>query len=75
MTLRQVSLTWGDALCRASMGSLDRRRAPKGEALMVPYLQSDWAAVAAKAMRRPEIYVHDRATYALKKVSPIAGAG
>jgi hypothetical protein len=37
---------------------------------MVPYLQSDWAAVAAKAMRHPEIYVHDRETYSLKKVSP-----
>jgi hypothetical protein len=39
---------------------------------MVPCLQPDWAAVAAKAMRRPEIYVHDRATYSLKKVSPTA---
>ena len=39
---------------------------------MVPYLQRDWATVAAKAMRRPEIYVHDRATHSLKKVSPTA---
>ena len=39
---------------------------------MVPYLQSDWAAVAAKTMRHPEIYVHDRATYSLQKVSPTA---
>ena len=39
---------------------------------MVPHLQSDWAAVAAKAMRRPEIYVHDRATYSLKKLSPLS---
>lgn len=37
---------------------------------MVPHLQSDWAAVAVKAMRRPEILVHDRATYSLKKISP-----
>jgi hypothetical protein len=36
---------------------------------MVPHLQADWAAVAARAMRRPDIYVHDRATYALKNVS------
>jgi hypothetical protein len=39
---------------------------------MVPWLQSEWAAVAAKAMRRPEIYVHDRATYSLRRVSPTA---
>jgi hypothetical protein len=37
---------------------------------MVPYLQGDWAAVAAKTMRHPEIYVHDRSTYSLQKVSP-----
>ena len=36
---------------------------------MVPHLQADWAAVAAKAIWRPERYVHDCATYALKKVS------
>jgi hypothetical protein len=35
---------------------------------MVPHLQSDWVGVASKAMRRPEIYVHDRATYTLRKV-------
>ena len=34
---------------------------------MVPHLQEDWRAVAGKAMRHPEIYVHDRATYSLKK--------
>jgi hypothetical protein len=34
---------------------------------MVPHLQEDWRAVAGKAMRRPEIYIHDRATYSLKK--------
>ena len=39
---------------------------------MVPHLPHDWAAVAATAMRRPEIYVHDRSTYALKRVSPTA---
>jgi len=32
---------------------------------MLPHLQSDWRAVASGAMRRPEIYVHDRATYRL----------
>ena len=36
---------------------------------MVPHLQQHWAAVASKAMRRPEIFVHDRATYSLKKIS------
>jgi hypothetical protein len=36
---------------------------------MVPHLQSDWQVVAASAMRRREIYVHDRAGYALRKVS------
>jgi hypothetical protein len=36
---------------------------------MVPHLQSDWVAVASSAMKRPEIYVHDRATYSLCKVS------
>jgi hypothetical protein len=36
---------------------------------MVPYLQSDWVAVASSVMKRPEIYVHDRATYSLRKVS------
>jgi hypothetical protein len=35
---------------------------------MAPHLQSDWPAVAAAAMRRPEIYLHDRATYSLKKI-------
>jgi len=34
---------------------------------MVPHLQEDWRAIAGKAMRHPEIYIHDRATYALKK--------
>jgi hypothetical protein len=34
---------------------------------MVPYLQADWTAVASSAMKRPEIYVHDRATYSLGK--------
>ena len=37
---------------------------------MVRHLQPHWAAVASKAMRRSEIYVHDRATYSLKKISP-----
>jgi hypothetical protein len=36
---------------------------------MVPYLQNDWIAVASSVMKRPEIYVHDRATYSLRKVS------
>jgi len=36
---------------------------------MVPHLQQDWVAVASRAMRRPEIFVHDRATYSLRKVA------
>jgi hypothetical protein len=34
---------------------------------MVPHLQQDWQTVAAGTMRRPEIYVHDRAAFALRK--------
>ena len=36
---------------------------------MVPHLQKDWMAIASSVMRTPEIYVHDRATYSLRKVS------
>jgi len=36
---------------------------------MIPHLQQDWVAVASRAMRHPEIFVHDRATYSLQKVS------
>ena len=36
---------------------------------MIPYLQTDWAVVAASVMKRPEIYTHDRATYSLRKVT------
>jgi hypothetical protein len=35
---------------------------------MVPYLQTDWQKVAAASMRRPEIYVHDRAAFQLSRV-------
>jgi hypothetical protein len=35
---------------------------------MIPYLVDDWVATAASAMRRKEIYVHDRATYKLSRV-------
>jgi len=40
------------------------------DSAMLPHLQTDWAAVAVKAMRHPEIYLHDRATYSLKKLVP-----
>jgi hypothetical protein len=33
---------------------------------MVTFLPSNWQSVAGAAMRRPEIYVHDRASYALR---------
>jgi len=35
---------------------------------MVPHLTEEWEQVAAGAMRKPEIYVHDRATYSLRKI-------
>ena len=35
---------------------------------MTPYLADDWATTAANAMRRKEIYIHDRATYKLSRV-------
>src|SRR5438094_9147088 len=38
------------------------------DSAMLPHLQTDWAAVAVKAMRHAEIYLHDRATYSLKKL-------
>ena len=36
---------------------------------MVPYLTEDWVKVVGSAMRRKEIYVHDRATYRLSRVA------
>ena len=36
---------------------------------MVAHLQKDWGATASGVMRRPEIYMHDRATYSLRKVA------
>lgn len=33
---------------------------------MLPHLQADWTTVAASVMARPEIYVHDRATFGLR---------
>jgi hypothetical protein len=39
------------------------------DSAMVPHLQNDWVAIATGAMKRPEIYAHDRATYSLRKVS------
>jgi len=40
------------------------------DSAMVPCLQPDWAAVAVKSMRHPEIYIHDRSNYSLKKLLP-----
>jgi hypothetical protein len=34
---------------------------------MIPHLQPDWQVVAGRAMRRPEIYVHDRRTFRLSR--------
>ena len=36
---------------------------------MVPHLQTDWVSVAANLMKGREIYIHDRATYALRKAT------
>ena len=41
---------------------------------MVPYLSSDWQAAAARVMRKPEIYVHDRQTYRLTRPLPAAAS-
>jgi hypothetical protein len=38
------------------------------DSAMVPELQQDWVTVASGAMRHPEVYVHDRATYSLRKI-------
>lgn len=38
---------------------------------MVPHLQPDWQMVAGRAMRRPEIYIHDRATFRLLRAAPV----
>jgi len=35
---------------------------------MLPYLPGGWSDTAASAMRRREIYVHDRAAFQLKRV-------
>jgi hypothetical protein len=37
---------------------------------MVPYLTKDWARLAGSVMRHREIYVHDRATYAIRRANP-----
>jgi hypothetical protein len=36
---------------------------------MLPHLQLDWHAIASRAMRRQEIYIHDRNTF---RLSPAA---
>ena len=36
---------------------------------MVPHLQKDWLSIASSSMRKPEIYVHDRATFSLRKAT------
>jgi len=36
---------------------------------MVPHLREDWAAVASSVMRHAEIYIHDRATYSLRRLT------
>jgi len=35
---------------------------------MVPFLRNDWAPTASGVMRQAEIYLHDRATYSLRKI-------
>lgn len=36
---------------------------------MIPHLQKDWVSVATKVMRIPEIHIHDRKTYSLRRMS------
>ena len=35
---------------------------------MVPYLQPDWLEIVSKVMRQPQVFIHDRETYSLRKV-------
>jgi len=39
---------------------------------MVPFLQKDWVKVAATAMKRPLLFVHERATFTLRRLYPPA---
>ena len=39
---------------------------------MIPFLQEDWVTVAAGAMKRPLIFAHERATFALRRLYPPA---
>jgi hypothetical protein len=41
---------------------------------MIPHLQKDWVAIASAVMRKREIYMHDRATYSLRRVPETPGA-
>jgi len=36
---------------------------------MVPFLQKDWLDVVSSVMRNKEVYVHDRETYSLQKLT------
>lgn len=35
---------------------------------MVPHLANDWQSVVSSAMRKPEIYVHDRKAFTLQRL-------
>lgn len=39
---------------------------------MLPFLASDWQVAASRVMNRPEIYIHDRATFQLKPAAKAA---
>ncbi|HVO22460.1 MAG TPA: hypothetical protein VMW56_02400 [Candidatus Margulisiibacteriota bacterium] len=41
---------------------------------MLPHLPPNWRAVAGSAMQRPEIYVHDRATFRLSPATRVVAA-
>ncbi|MDH4101133.1 MAG: hypothetical protein OEV28_11250 [Nitrospirota bacterium] len=36
---------------------------------MVPYLQGDWIEAASSVMKNPEIFVHDRETFTLRRMN------
>ncbi len=38
---------------------------------MLPFLAPDWQAAASRIMNRPEIYIHDRATFQLRRAAKV----
>ena len=40
------------------------------DSAVLPRLHPDWYSTARRAMRRPEMYLHDRATFTLRPILP-----